>query len=93
MIVEDKISESLLGEVNCFLKLRDNMTLLAGALEGKILLYNLKTKEHNVNYSEVFDTEMETLIEKQKGNSIISMAYIDEHTFITCARDIKVWNY
>ena len=44
MVVEHKINDKNLGPVSSFFKLRDNITILVGAFGGRILIFNLNTK-------------------------------------------------
>ena len=48
-IIEKRIKdESLLGDVNCFLKLRDNKTILCGCDNGIFCFYDMNTKQYKI---------------------------------------------
>ena len=71
-----------LGYVTCFLKLRDNKTILCGCDKGIFCFYNMETKQYRKTKS-------------SHNNDIKDLLLIDEHTFLSCSRDktIKVWKY
>ena len=78
--IEDK-SWSL-GIVNCFLKLRDNKTILCGCYNGIFCLYDMNTEQYKIT--------------KNNHKSYISdLLFKDDNTFLSCSYDntIKVWKY
>ena len=77
--IEDIIS---LRNVNCFLKLRDNKTILCGCYDGILCFYKMKTQEYKITRN------------NHKSN-IYDLLLIDDNTFLSCSGDetIKVWKY
>ena len=80
-VIEKRIDDESLGRVYCFLKLRDNKTILCGCDDGILLFYDMNTKEYK---------ESSTL-----DSPISELLLIDDNTFLSCSRDytIKVWQY
>ena len=81
-VIEGTLEDESMGYVNCYLKLRDNKTILCGCDYGIFCFYNMSKGEYTIT----------------KGNhneSINDLLMIDCDTFISCSRDttIKVWNY
>ena len=79
-IIEKTIEDISLGTVNCFLKLRDNHTILCGCSDGKFCFYDMNTEEYKTT--------------KNNHNSYISdILMIDDNTFLSCSNDktIKLW--
>ena len=81
-VVENIIKDETLGYVRCFLKLRDNKTILCGCDKGIFCFYNIKTEEYRIT-------------ENNHKEYINDLLLIDEHTFLSCSEDktIKVWKY
>ena len=80
-VIEKKIKDDL-GYVNCFLKLRDNKTILCGCNRGLLCFYDINTKEYK---------RTRTNLDK-----IEDLLMIDDSTFLSSSRGIgciKVWNY
>ena len=84
-IIEDKIVDKFFNTMYCFLKLRDNKTILCGNLIGRFCYYDINTKQYRIT----------------KDNKIFICAYltnlvkIDDNTFISSCQNkrIDVWNY
>ena len=79
-VIEKKISS--LGDVYCFLKLRDNKTILCGCYDGIFYFYDMNTEQYKIT--------------KNNHNAhIYDILLIDDNTFLSCSRDttIKVWRY
>ena len=76
-----EIENTIKGSATCFLKLRDNKTILCGCDDGILLFYDMNTKEYK---------ESSTL-----DSPISELLLIDDNTFLSCSRDytIKVWQY
>ena len=81
-VIEKRIEDESLGYVYCFLKLRDNKTILCGCDKGIFCFYNIKTEEYRIT-------------ENNHKEYINDLLLIDEHTFLSCSEDktIKVWKY
>ena len=47
-IIEDKIVDKLFSTMYCFLKLRDNKTILCGNLIGRFCYYDINTKQYRI---------------------------------------------
>ena len=81
-VVEKKIEDESLGYVNCFLKLRDNNTILCGCGSGQLCYYDLITEKYSIskNNHEVY---------------IGSLLLVNDKSFLSCSFDseIKLWNY
>ena len=80
--IEKIIINKSFGDVHCFLKLRNNKTILCGCENGILLFYDMNTKKYK------------TTNNNHKG-IIYDLLLIDDNTFLSCSRDktIKVWNY
>ena len=46
-VIEKIVDDALFGNVNCFLKLKDNKTILCGCDEGKFCFYNMNSGKYN----------------------------------------------
>ena len=82
-IIEKRIEDETLGYVRCFLKLRDNKTILCGCeYDGSFCFYDMKTEQYKITMN------------NHKG-VISDLLLIDDNTFISCSYDetIKVWKY
>ena len=82
-VIEKKIEEDkALGDVRCFLKLRDNRTILCGCKDGIFCFYDMKREESRITKT------------NHKEN-IFDLLLINDNTFLSCSRDktIKVWKY
>ena len=82
-IIEKRIEDESLGFVNCFLKLRDNKTILCGCGcdNGIFCFYDMNTEHYKITN----DNHQRT---------INALLLIDDNTFL-CSTDktIKVWRY
>ena len=81
-VIENRIEDILLGDVDCFLKLRDNKTILRGCDIGIFCFYDMNTKQYK----------------RTKNNHegyITDLLLIDDNTFLSCSTDttIQVWRY
>ena len=80
--IEKKIEDESLINVCCFLKLKDNKTILCGCEDGAFCYYDMNTEEYkkSTNYHNKY---------------ISDLLMIDDSTFISCSWDktIKVWKY
>ena len=79
-VIEKKIVKSI-GVVGCFLKLRDNKTILCGCRYG-FCFYDM-------------NTEQCTITQNNHHAAINDLLLIDDNTFLSCSSDytIKVWRY
>ena len=81
-IIEKRIDDESLGYVDCFLKLRDNKTILCGCRYGIFCFYDMNTEQYKITYD--------------NHHSVINaLLLIDDNTFLSCSTDttIKVWRY
>ena len=80
-VIEKIIKDYSLGDVDCFLKLRDNKTILCGCPHG-IFFYDMNTKQYKI-------------INDNHNGNINDLLLIDDNTFLSCSFDgnIKVWRY
>ena len=80
--IEKKIIDKSLVNVCCFLKLKDNKTILCGCEDGTFCSYDMNTEEYKktTNYHKKY---------------ISALLMIDDNTFLSCSWDmtIKVWKY
>ena len=76
-IIEDKS----LGYVRCFLKFRDNKTILCGCNNGIFCFYDMNTEQYKIT--------------NDNHRTITDLLLIDDNTFLSCSTDttIKVWRY
>ena len=81
-IIEKQITHRNFGTFRCFIKLRDNNTIICGGSDGKFLFYNMKTDQY-------------TIMDNNHSDDINDLLLIDESTFMSCSSDttIKLWNY
>ena len=81
-VVENFVGAKNQKGFDCFIKLRDNKTILCGCDKGKFGLYDMYTKTF-------------TITNKSHNSTINDILTIDEETFLTCSNDksIKVWKY
>ena len=82
-IIEKRIKdESLGGGVDCFLKLRDNKTILCGCNNGIFCFSDLNPKQYKITND-------------NHHRNITDLLLIDDNTFLSCSGDktIKVWKY
>ena len=81
-IIEKRIVDESLEYVRCFLKLRDNKTILCGCNNGIFCFYDMNTEQYKITND-------------NHHSSITDLLLIDDNTFLSCSRDstIKVWRY
>ena len=81
-VIENRIDDKSFEGVDCFLKLRDNKTILCGCNNGIFCFYDMNTEQYKIT--------------KYNHNDYISdLLLIDDNTFLSCSTDttIKVWRY
>ena len=80
-VIEKKIEDKSFGRVNCFLKLRDNKTILCGCY-GIFCFYDMNTEQYKIT-------------QNNHHKAITDILLIDDNTFLSCSYDntIKVWRY
>ena len=90
-VIVKTIKDNSLSDINCFLKLRDNHTILCGCSNGIFCFYDINTEEYNIT--------------KNNHKKLIKdLLMINDNTFLSCSDDaiflpssddntIKVWNY
>ena len=81
-VVEKTIEDGSLKGILCFLKLRDNKTILCGKDDGAFCIYDMNTEQY-------------TFTKRYHKNKISDLLMIDDNTFISCSYDttIKVFKY
>ena len=81
-VIEKTIEDESIGYVQCFLKLRDNKTILCGCDDGLFCFYDMNTEKY-------------TITKKNHESHINDLQMIDDNTFLSCSWDntIKVWSY
>ena len=81
-MVEKTIEDGSIGNVNCFIKLRDKKTILCGCDFGIFCFYNMNTEHY-------------TITKNNHSHSIVDLLLIDDNKFLSCSYDktIKVWKY
>ena len=81
-VIEKRIRDDSLDYVTCFLKLRDDNTILCGCRNGLFCFYDMKRDEYK-------------LIKTNHKEFITDLLLIDDNTFLSCSTDktIKVWKY
>ena len=47
-VIENRIEDESLGCVDCFLKLRDNKTILCGCYNGAFCFYDMNTEQYKI---------------------------------------------
>ena len=81
-VVEKTIEDESLGFVNCFLKLRDNNTILCGCGSGQLCYYDLITGKYSIS-------------KNNHEKDIADLLLVNNKSFLSCSFDsvIKLWNY
>ena len=81
-IIEKRIKDESLGYVYCFLKFRDNKTILCGCKYGIFCFYDMNTEQYKITND-------------NHHRDITDLLLIDDNTFLSCSWDntIKVWKY
>ena len=80
-VIEKRIKDKSFIYVYCFLKLRDNKTILCGCNNGIFCFYDMKTEQYKITND-------------NHHRAISDLLLIDDNTFL-CSTDtiIKVWRY
>ena len=80
--VEKTIEDESLGYVTCFLKLRDNNTILCGCESGQLCYYDLITGKYSIS-------------KNNHQKDIDDLLLVNNKSFLSCSDDslIKIWNY
>ena len=80
--IEKKIENESFGYVYCFLKLRDNKTILCGCDKGIFCFYDMNTEQY-------------TITKKNHKGLINDLLLININTFLSCSFDktIRIWKY
>ena len=80
-IIEKRIKDESIVYVGCFLKLRDNKTILCGCKYGIFCFYDMNTEQYKITND-------------NHNDDINDILLIDDNTFL-CSTDttIKVWKY
>ena len=80
--IEKKIKRDIPIGIHCFVKLRDNKTIVWGCDGGIFCFYDMNTGKWKIK-------------EKNHENTINDLLMIDDNTFISCSSDntIRVWKY
>ena len=81
-IIENRIDDESFEGVYCFLKLRDNKTILCGCDNGIFCFYDMNTEQYKIT-------------KNNHNDYITDLLLIDDNTFLSCSWDktIKVWKY
>ena len=81
-VIEKTIRDEAFGDVQCFLKLKDNQTILCGCDDGLFCFYDMNTGQYQTT-------------ENNHNKDITDLLLIDDNTFLSCSWDstIKVWKY
>ena len=82
-VIENRIKDESLRWVRCFLKLRDNKTILCGCNNNGIFcFYDMNTEQYKITND-------------NHHRGITDLLLIDDITFLSCSTDttIKVWRY
>ena len=81
-LIEKTMIDQSLSDVKCFLKLRDNKTILCGCGGGHFCFYDMKKEKY-------------TTTQDNHKEHIYDLLQINDNTFISCSWDntIKVWTY
>ena len=81
-VIEKTIKDESIKYVACFLKLRDNKTILCGCYNGIFCFYDMNTKQYKITND-------------NHDRAIYDLLLIDDNTFLSCSTDttIKVWRY
>ena len=81
-IIEKTLIDKSLCAVYCFLKFRDNKTILCGCYNGIFCFYDMNTEQYKITND-------------NHHRAITDLLLIDDNTFLSCSTDttIKVWKY
>ena len=82
--MEKRIKDESIKYVFCFLKLRDNNTILCGCDNGIFCFYDMNTEQYKITNDNY-----------HRDRAITDLLLIDDNTFLSCSADttIKVWRY
>ena len=71
-----------MDNINIYIKLRDNNTILCGCNKGIFCFYDMNTEQYTTTKNNHYD-------------GISALLMIDDNTFLSCSYDntIKVWRY
>ena len=80
--MKKRIEDESLGDVHCFLKFRDNKTILCGCKYGIFCFYDMNTEQYKITND-------------NHHRAINDLLLIDDNTFLSCSFDgnIKLWTY
>ena len=92
-VIEKRIEDESIGDVRCFLKFRDNKTILCGCSYGKFCFYDMNTKQYKITYDNHKGYLNDLFLIDDRA--ITDLLLIDDNTFLSCSEDstIKVWRY
>ena len=81
-VIEKRIKDESIEYVECFLKLRDNKTILCGCDNGIFCFYDMNTEQYKITND-------------NHNYYINDLLLIDDNTFLSCSWDytIQVWKY
>ena len=81
-VIEKIIEYESFRYVRCFLKLRDNKTILCGCEYGIFCFYDMNTEQYKIT-------------KNNHHRDISDLLFKDDNTFLSCSWDntIKVWKY
>ena len=81
-VIEYRIRKNIeIGMVLCFMKLKDNKTILCGCEHGHFCLFDIETKKYKV-------------IQTNYNEDILDLLYIGDNHFVTCEKEgIIEWEY
>ena len=81
-VIEKKVRETLFGKVNCFLKLKDDKTILCGCDDGKFCFYDMNMGKYNTP-------------RLYHDRNVYDFLAIDDNKFLSCSWDktIQLWEY
>ena len=69
-VIEKRIKDESLGFVYCFLKLRDNKTILCGCVDGIFCFYDMNTEQYKITND-------------NHHRTIYDLLLIDDNTFLS----------
>lgn len=81
-VIEYRIRKNIeIGMVLCFMKLKDNKTILCGCEHGHFCLFDIETKKYKV-------------IQTNYNEDILDLLYIGDNHFVTCEKEgIIEWEF
>ena len=92
-VIEKRIKDESIEYVRCFLKLRDNKTILCGCNNGMFCFYDMNTEQYKITKNNHKDSINDILLIEDRD--IYDLLLLDDNTFLSCSEDttIKVWKY